>query len=143
MRKRRVKTALLLFLVCLPGKVFFSEQQTASNAYSSCMCDFPSSHISATMQVDKTSQLFFSPVFVIHLLLMMVLFLLFILSLLDLMFKAVFYGCTIGLYCCTEWGLQQRGGSTSKLRMMTGAQNKHKKRLGNDVVFVIHITGLP
>ena len=96
--KKRTKTLFLILLLCLPGKVLFSEQNREA----------PLSWIPPTgsnprgMEDTSITQMLTNPISVATFFVWLSLFVLFVLCLLDLIMKVAFYGCSSSVQWCTS-----------------------------------------
>ena len=93
--RRRQKIALVLFLLCLPGRLFFSEQQAKAAVPESPR------HVDSSSPPNPditASQILLNPLFIAHLLLWIILLSLFVIAVMDVMLKCVFYTCAIGVH---------------------------------------------
>ena len=98
--RRRLKTALVLFLLCSPGRVFFSEQQVVPEPPDKTL-PHPSSP--DTMSAITISRIFLNPLFIAHLLIWIILIAMFVIALVAVMLKFVFYTCAVGVHCFSSY----------------------------------------
>ena len=82
--KRRQKTVLVLFLLRLPGRMFFSEQQVVSES------SWPPDKLPPASSDVATSETLLNPLFIAYLIIWIILLSLFVAVLVDVMLKFVF-----------------------------------------------------
>ena len=119
---RRLKTALVLFLLCFPGRVFFSEQQAGPKPPGPSPPHLPSPDIA-------TSRILLNPLFIAHLIIWIILIALFAIALVDVMLKCVFYTCAFGVHCFTS----------CQPRLKRGIPIMDKIRYNNNISYPVSI----